>query len=195
MQVTIKNKTYSFIDNNWTGVDKNGKVFKVTVKSLLEELNKVDVNYIPLTENNVLKESFTPLAGEWNDDIKRLYSTPSEDIDMSNVKVKKESVGLGDTISKVTSLLGVTPCENCKKRADVLNKMFPYLKKDIREMTVEEKELIDEVLKDNRTIKGKNVKPLFKLYNDLFGTKLQQCRCPGLLSKIVERLKVVRVEY
>ena len=43
-------------------------------------------------------------------------------------------------------------------------------------------------------VKGVYVKDMFKLYNDLFSTKLQSCRCPGLLSKIVERIKVVRGE-
>ncbi len=36
------------------------------------------------------------------------------------------STGLGDTISKFTSKLGIKPCEPCKRRAAKLNKMFPY---------------------------------------------------------------------
>lgn len=36
------------------------------------------------------------------------------------------SRGLGDTIAKVTTALGIKPCQPCKKRQDVLNKLVPY---------------------------------------------------------------------
>ena len=40
------------------------------------------------------------------------------------------SVGLGDTIAKVTTAMGIKPCGKCKKRQEALNKAFPYKKKD-----------------------------------------------------------------
>tara|TARA_B110000495_G_C23018961_1_gene604103 strand:- start:1350 stop:1577 length:228 start_codon:yes stop_codon:yes gene_type:complete len=38
----------------------------------------------------------------------------------------EKSKGLGDTIKKVTSAVGIKQCGSCKKRQATLNKMFPY---------------------------------------------------------------------
>lgn len=54
-----------------------------------------------------------------------------------NTTENKQSIGLGDTVEKLTTLTGVkkvvdklseitqTPC-NCGERKDALNNMFPY---------------------------------------------------------------------
>lgn len=34
--------------------------------------------------------------------------------------------GLGDVIKRVTSALGFPPCDGCERRADALNRMFPF---------------------------------------------------------------------
>ena len=39
---------------------------------------------------------------------------------------EEKSKGLGDTIKKVTSAVGIKQCGACKKRQAKLNKMFPY---------------------------------------------------------------------
>jgi len=36
------------------------------------------------------------------------------------------SVGLGDTIAKLTKRIGIKPCGGCKKRQKTLNRHFPY---------------------------------------------------------------------
>ena len=36
------------------------------------------------------------------------------------------SRGLGDTIAKATSAMGIKPCEKCKKRQEALNRVVPY---------------------------------------------------------------------
>ncbi|WP_020675568.1 hypothetical protein [Geopsychrobacter electrodiphilus] len=36
------------------------------------------------------------------------------------------SRGLGDSIAKLTSALGIKPCGGCKKRQAYLNKKMPY---------------------------------------------------------------------
>jgi hypothetical protein len=41
-------------------------------------------------------------------------------------EMAKESTGLGDTIAKFTGLIGIKPCNACKRRQKKLNKMFPY---------------------------------------------------------------------
>ena len=42
---------------------------------------------------------------------------------------KPRSVGLGDTIAKVTSAVGLRPCGGCKKRQAKLNRLVPYRKR------------------------------------------------------------------
>lgn len=39
---------------------------------------------------------------------------------------KAPSRGLGDTIAKVTRLVGIEPCHGCKERQIRLNELFPY---------------------------------------------------------------------
>jgi len=36
------------------------------------------------------------------------------------------STGIGDTIAKITSAIGVKPCGGCQKRKEALNKLIPY---------------------------------------------------------------------
>ena len=38
----------------------------------------------------------------------------------------RKSRGLGDTIAKITTKLGIKPCKGCKKRQKWLNRIFPY---------------------------------------------------------------------
>ena len=38
----------------------------------------------------------------------------------------KKPKGLGDSMERVLNKFGVPACESCKKRQEVLNKMFPY---------------------------------------------------------------------
>lgn len=43
--------------------------------------------------------------------------------------VSDPSRGLGDTIAKATSALGITPCGGCKERQAKLNRIVPYRSK------------------------------------------------------------------
>lgn len=36
------------------------------------------------------------------------------------------SRGLGDSVARVTSALGITPCGGCKQRQAALNRLVPY---------------------------------------------------------------------
>lgn len=40
------------------------------------------------------------------------------------------SQGLGDTIAKITTALGIEPCGGCKDRQETLNRLFPYKQRD-----------------------------------------------------------------
>jgi len=44
-----------------------------------------------------------------------------------------KSRGLGDSIKKVTSALGIKQCGGCKRRQEKLNRLFPYDSNDKKE--------------------------------------------------------------
>lgn len=107
-------------------------------------------------------------------------------------KLNKEEVGLGTMVEKVTKFFGIQPCESCNKRKDALNtfKLFPHLRKDIRELNSEELQLM-VIVNKKALIENDNVNALFKLYNDLFKTNLKRCNCPGLVKTMIERINVI----
>ncbi len=39
---------------------------------------------------------------------------------------KEKSRGLGDTVKKITAIMGVKQCAPCKRRQQKLNRLFPY---------------------------------------------------------------------
>jgi activator of HSP90 ATPase len=100
------------------------------------------------------------------------------------------SKGLGDTIAKITTTLGIEPCESCNKRKEKLNTLFPWMRHDIREVTQDEIELMNKI-NSNHIIQNADVVSLFKLYNSLFGLKVQKCSCPGLIRRIIGRINDV----
>lgn len=48
----------------------------------------------------------------------------------SNAPIKV-STGLGDTIAKITSAMGIQPCGGCEERRIIFNRMFPYKAKEL----------------------------------------------------------------
>jgi len=44
-------------------------------------------------------------------------------------KIVTRDRGLGDTIKRITSTLGISQCDGCKRRQEMLNRKFPYRKK------------------------------------------------------------------
>jgi len=45
----------------------------------------------------------------------------------------KKSKGLGDTIAKITTAVGIEPCLKCEERKETLNRIFPYKTKVLTE--------------------------------------------------------------
>lgn len=43
-----------------------------------------------------------------------------------NCRPPEQSRGIGDTIAKITTALGIKPCGGCKERQAKLNKILPY---------------------------------------------------------------------
>jgi predicted RNA binding protein with dsRBD fold (UPF0201 family) len=41
-------------------------------------------------------------------------------------KAKRKSKGIGDTIAKITTAIGIKPCEGCEQRQTALNHLLPY---------------------------------------------------------------------
>lgn len=113
---------------------------------------------------------------------------------MTKRRIKKEETpeqdlgigGLGDAIKAVTEVLGIEQCEKCKERQSRLNRLFPWLKAS-RDVTQEERELMMRI-NAKPSIENDDVNALFKLYNELFSSKLSRCNCPGLIGKMVERV-------
>lgn len=97
-----------------------------------------------------------------------------------------KSGGLGDFIATITEAVGIEPCGACDRRKDAFNKAFPWLRptREVQDSDIE----FMKVIKNSRTIQNDDVNELFRLYNELFKSKLIRCNCPGLVSKMVDRL-------
>jgi hypothetical protein len=113
-----------------------------------------------------------------------------------NVSVELPSIGLGDTISKITSFFGVEPCAPCEERKKKLNRMFGYLKWDELE-ALSQREL--EILEDmdrTQTLKQEYRDELFLAYNKRFVQDVRKyiksCLCPGIILKIKETLDLLK---
>jgi hypothetical protein len=102
----------------------------------------------------------------------------------------EESIGLGDTIAKITKAIGIEPCESCNRRKQKLNTIFPWMKQDIRQLTEEELYLMQEI-NSSKIIHNQNIIALFKLYNNIFSLKIERCNCPGLIKRMVGRINQV----
>lgn len=100
-----------------------------------------------------------------------------------------DKAGLGDLVSSITQTLGIPECEPCARRKEALNKMFPWLKAR-REITNDEEQFIIKI-KTSHTLNNDDVNGLFRLYNDVFSSKLSRCNCPGLIAKMIQRLGVL----
>jgi hypothetical protein len=67
-----------------------------------------------------------------------------------------EKRGLGDVIAGITKAIGIEPCESCKERQDILNKLFPFKKPE--QLTNEE---INEIIRDD--VEAENVSVIFDI--------------------------------
>lgn len=47
-------------------------------------------------------------------------------VELQATFVPSVSRGLGDTVAKITSALGIPPCGGCGRRRQLLNKLIPY---------------------------------------------------------------------
>ena len=101
---------------------------------------------------------------------------------------KTKQKGLGDSIKAVTEFLGITQCDECKRRQALFNKLFPY-KDYTRDFTESELEVLKRTTGATRW-SSDDVGALFKMYNEILKpkSKLERCQCPGILLSIIEQL-------
>lgn len=114
--------------------------------------------------------------------------------DSSNINVSLPSSGLGDTIKKITSAIGIQTCGKCEERRKKLNKLFPWLNsKDMDKLKGDELELMKRVINKPSEVSNDDVNSLFTLYNKIYSPSrpVKRCQCPGLLRQIVERLTLL----
>ena len=105
--------------------------------------------------------------------------------------------GLGDVVADITKAVGVEPCEGCKERQFMLNRLFPF-KRVNKEMTNDHKIEFDNFmqLKGQRvldgkttTIDAKEVQFLNELYLEYFGLDNSNCpSCSGVHKTIIKVL-------
>jgi hypothetical protein len=109
----------------------------------------------------------------------------------------KKSIGLGDTIEKITTATGIKKLVElsgfdcgCSKRKEALNKLFPYAKPncliedDYNYLTILFSKFLNE-LSINQQYK------LIEIYERVFGTKLEQSSCASCWRDRVNELRKV----
>lgn len=110
----------------------------------------------------------------------------SQDINLENIEIEKETKGLGDTIANITNFLGIKQCEPCKKRQEKLNQAFPYTK-TAKEISEDDIDFINsigtKILNEDRT-------RFEQLYRDTFNRKFVRCNCPTKYKGALEQLKI-----
>lgn len=105
-------------------------------------------------------------------------------IDLSNEQ-EAPVMGVGDLIKKITSFMGIEPCDECERRKEKLNSMFSFLKRTKRDLTSTEVEMIKGIIKTNKV---ENSGEIFRIYNEVFGLHTQPCQCVGIIKDIVFKL-------
>lgn len=115
-----------------------------------------------------------------------------EIIDIINVEPKQEVNGVGDIIKKVADTLSIPTCSDCEERRKKLNRMFPFTRRALRELTTEEIEYVEgigtKLTYDTRLKLG-------EIYDSVFGGKTRHCSsCPGVYKTIIDRL-IIQIGY
>lgn len=95
-----------------------------------------------------------------------------------SIKKKTKSKGLGDTVAKVFSAVGIKECRPCSKRKARLNSWMPYYNEDKGKMTEEQYNEWKEY-EVPKVIKDKDMDFILANYNCIFHTNITPCRTCG----------------
>lgn len=113
---------------------------------------------------------------------------------------KNKSVGLGDTIEKITEATGIKSIVEslfddcgCQKRKEWLNKRFPY--KNVQCLTEQEYNYLSTFNLATETITHPQQVELLKIYNRIFNKKQQMTTCSSCWREIIHDIKDVFNSY
>lgn len=170
--VSYKDKEYFYENDRWWGINVNGVRYRVLSKDLITNLYNISKE-----EESVLNE---PVI------VPTIVLDEVNEVNDASLEQELPSAGLGDSIAKLTTALGILPCQGCNKRKALLNKVFPWLKQK-RDFTEEEILFLQE-LGTRTTMTSEESKELFRIYNEVTGSRVQQCLCPGTVKQLIQRL-------
>lgn len=170
--VSYKDKEYFYENDRWWGINVNGVRYRVLSKDLITNLYNISKE-----EESVLNEPIIVL-----DEVNEV----NEEVNDASLEQDLPSAGLGDSIAKLTTALGIVPCQGCNKRKALLNKVFPWLKQK-RDFTEQEIFFLQD-LGRRTTMTSEESKELFRIYNEVTGSRVQQCACPGVIRNMITRL-------
>lgn len=115
----------------------------------------------------------------------------SNKVKLGDTPIEKTSIGLGDVVAKITSAIGIEPCESCLERKAKLNKAYSFLRTVKREITDEEIIYLKDI---ESSKKIDNSQKFVKIFNDVFGTNQTACDCPSLMRDLLSKL-LMQIEY
>ena len=113
---------------------------------------------------------------------------------------KKQSIGLGDTVEKITEATGIKKVVKflfgedcgCDERKEKLNKWKPY----IECLKYSEYKYLTEWFKHNKiNVSYKERTELIKIYNRVFKKQQKDTSCGSCVRNIINDLKRVYNEY
>lgn len=139
-----------------------------------------------LQDLNVTENVETTEVNDVVEDVMEINDTPIKQ------PKKKKVKGLGDVIEKITETVGIEKCAECEERRKKLNKMFPFTRRALRELTAEEIEYVEGV--GTKLTYETRIK-LGEIYDSVFGGKTRHCSsCPGVYKTIIDRL-IIQIGY
>lgn len=116
--------------------------------------------------------------------------------------VKTESIGLGDTIEKITTVTGIKKLVKfiagedcgCDERKEKLNKLFPY--KKVECLTEQEYNTLQEIIGDGVVqLRPSEQQKLLTIYNRIFNTKQEPTTCSDCWRQFISQFKDVMKTY
>jgi hypothetical protein len=119
---------------------------------------------------------------------------------MKQQKIKKESIGLGDTIEKITEKTGIKKAVKfafgkdcgCEERKKLLNKIFPY----VNCLTQKEYQYLKKWYDSKQqSINVTRRRELLDIYNRVFNKKRKDTSCGSCVRDINDSLKRVYDQY